>query len=305
MKIDRIGNGRLLTDFNRQPIIAFADGEVVGTNPVRCQYAGVGGDIVYSSTTEARLGRFKRGDTIATVIGPRGLVIVPRHYIGPVGFDNITQSPSTGASGVAALGAAAAAIIAGASDTGRKLVGAISGSRGKIALDRSKGSKRITGAPAVIGVDGFRFPVENGTITSGTSNVYRGVGSGKHKGWDITGTPAAGARHGWAVAAEAGRIHSIYVGAGYGRVVVLKGDSGNFYLYAHLASSIVSEGQRVNAGDRIAAIGGSNAATTNGAVIEDGYVPHLHFEVRKSPLFPSSATMEDADRTDAFIGLFV
>lgn len=56
---------------------------------------------------------------------------------------------------------------------------------------------------------------------------------------------------------------------GYGNIVVVKGDDGNFYHYAHNAANRVNKGQRVNPNDVIATMG--NTGTSSG--------PHTHIEV--------------------------
>lgn len=70
----------------------------------------------------------------------------------------------------------------------------------------------------------------------------------------------------------------------YGRLIVIKGDNGADYYYAHLNERLVGVGQRVNAGDLIGKSGSTGNSTG----------PHLHFEVRNprevdpSPFLTSS-----------------
>lgn len=70
----------------------------------------------------------------------------------------------------------------------------------------------------------------------------------------------------------------------YGRLIVVKGDNGANYYYAHLNERLVGVGQRVNAGDLIGKSGSTGNSTG----------PHLHFEVRNphetdpSPFLTSS-----------------
>jgi murein DD-endopeptidase MepM/ murein hydrolase activator NlpD len=87
-----------------------------------------------------------------------------------------------------------------------------------------------------------------------------------HQGIDLPapiGTPV--------FAAADGRV--VYAGngiRGYGNLVVLKHPGDLLTVYAHNSVLLVSEGQAVRAGDRIALVGQSGHATG----------PHLHFEVR-------------------------
>jgi murein DD-endopeptidase MepM/ murein hydrolase activator NlpD len=87
-----------------------------------------------------------------------------------------------------------------------------------------------------------------------------------HQGIDLPapiGTPV--------FAAADGRV--VYAGngiRGYGNLVVLKHPGDLLTVYAHNSVLLVSEGQTVRAGDRIALVGQSGHATG----------PHLHFEVR-------------------------
>lgn len=87
-----------------------------------------------------------------------------------------------------------------------------------------------------------------------------------HEGIDLPapiGTPV--------FAAADGRV--VYAGSGirgYGNLVVLKHPGDLLTVYAHNSVLLVSQGQTVRAGDRIALVGQSGHATG----------PHLHFEVR-------------------------
>jgi len=57
----------------------------------------------------------------------------------------------------------------------------------------------------------------------------------------------------------------------YGRMVILDHGGGLTTLYAHASRLLVHVGDRVDAGDRIAEVGGSGNARGT----------HLHFEVRR------------------------
>ncbi len=74
-------------------------------------------------------------------------------------------------------------------------------------------------------------------------------------------------------AAQDGRV--LYVGRklrGYGKLVILRHEDRLTTLYAHNSRILVSKGQKVRKGQRIAISGASGHVTG----------PHLHFEVRKN-----------------------
>ena len=86
-----------------------------------------------------------------------------------------------------------------------------------------------------------------------------------HTGTDIrgaTGTPIH--------AAAAGTVAMISDGGPYGLATLIAHAGGLTTFYAHQSSVSVSEGQRVEAGEVIGAVGASGWVTG----------PHLHFEVR-------------------------
>jgi len=91
-----------------------------------------------------------------------------------------------------------------------------------------------------------------------------------HEGIDLpapVGTPV--------FAAADGRV--VYAGAGirgYGNLIVLKHAGDLLTAYAHNSVLLVSQGQSVRAGDRIALVGQSGHASG----------PHLHFEVRSGQI---------------------
>lgn len=88
-----------------------------------------------------------------------------------------------------------------------------------------------------------------------------------HSGIDIA------APNGTAIkAAASGRILFSGRKGGYGNTVIIDHGGGLMTLYAHCSSTYVSEGQTVNQGARIAAVGSTGLSTGN----------HLHFEVRVS-----------------------
>ena len=91
-----------------------------------------------------------------------------------------------------------------------------------------------------------------------------------HEGIDLpapVGTPV--------FAAADGRV--VYAGngiRGYGNLIVIKHAGDLITAYAHNSVLLVSQGQSVGAGDRIALVGQSGHATG----------PHLHFEVRRGQI---------------------
>lgn len=96
-----------------------------------------------------------------------------------------------------------------------------------------------------------------------------------HTGIDI------GARYGTAVhAADGGTvIHAGWLG-GFGNAVIIDHGNGISTLYGHCSQLFVGEGQTVQKGDHIAAVGSTGRSTG----------PHLHFEVRQNgvPIAPMS-----------------
>jgi murein DD-endopeptidase MepM/ murein hydrolase activator NlpD len=62
---------------------------------------------------------------------------------------------------------------------------------------------------------------------------------------------------------------------GYGKYLVISHPGGYETLYAHCGSLLVSRGETVKMGDRIAAVGQTGKATG----------PHLHFELIKSGVY--------------------
>ena len=95
-----------------------------------------------------------------------------------------------------------------------------------------------------------------------------------HSGMDI------GADHGELIyAADAGTVIFADWYGGYGNAVIIDHGNGLTTLYAHASEVYVQEGQGVNKGQPIAAVGSTGFSTG----------PHLHFEVRKDgePIDPA------------------
>ena len=106
----------------------------------------------------------------------------------------------------------------------------------------------------------------SGTITSrfGGRRSPGGIGSTNHKGLDIS------SKRGTTIKAAAGGVVKF---AGYkgslGNLVIIDHGNGMQTYYGHSSKLYVKKGQKVNAGDKIASVGSTGAATG----------PHLHFEV--------------------------
>ena len=86
-----------------------------------------------------------------------------------------------------------------------------------------------------------------------------------HTGVDLaapTGTPV--------LAAKAGRVALVQAVSGYGNTVLLDHGEGVETLYAHLQQALVREGEWIEQGAQLGAVGMTGAATG----------PHLHFELR-------------------------
>ena len=86
-----------------------------------------------------------------------------------------------------------------------------------------------------------------------------------HAGLDFSGAMGAPI-----FAAATGRVSFVGVRHGYGNVVEISHGNGLMTRYAHMSKFGAKVGQRVEAGDRIGAIGSTGRSTG----------PHLHFEVR-------------------------
>lgn len=87
-----------------------------------------------------------------------------------------------------------------------------------------------------------------------------------HTGVDLAadeGTPV--------LSASAGRVLLVESISGYGTTVLLDHGAGWQTLYAHLLSTSVAEGQRLNQGEVLGAVGMTGSASG----------PHLHFELRR------------------------
>lgn len=117
--------------------------------------------------------------------------------------------------------------------------------------------------------NGVYFSVKpvTGTITSrfGSKESIR---TSSHKGIDIgapNGTPIY-------AAADGTVTYASYNSGGYGNLVIISHGNGIETYYGHCSKLYVKKGQKVSAGDNIAAVGSTGRSTGN----------HLHFEIRQN-----------------------
>lgn len=118
-------------------------------------------------------------------------------------------------------------------------------------------------------LDDVYFSVKpvTGVITSRFGS-FESIRSSSHKGIDIgspNGTPIYAAADGTvSFAAD--------TSGGYGKLVTISHGNDIETYYGHCSKIYVEEGQKVKAGDKIAAVGSTGRSTGN----------HLHFEIRKN-----------------------
>ena len=131
----------------------------------------------------------------------------------------------------------------------------------RVAARRAAG---IAGAPAAPGI--LAWPVI-GTITSPFGYRQNPFGGGLefHQGLDIAAPMGT-----TVTAAAAGTVISAGWYGGYGNYILIDHGGGMSTGYGHLSQIFVSDGQQVQKGQAIGAVGSTGASTG----------PHLHFEVR-------------------------
>jgi len=129
--------------------------------------------------------------------------------------------------------------------------------------------QKIAASTGIVrGTGRFVFPA-NANISSGFGNrIHPILGYSRfHAGIDFAASHGATIR-----AADSGRV--IFSGwyGGYGQAVIIDHGNGISTLYAHASRLFVKEGQTVQQGQSIAAVGSTGLSTG----------PHLHFEVRQN-----------------------
>lgn len=124
----------------------------------------------------------------------------------------------------------------------------------------AKGTKKM---PSTAATGKFAKPFSRGTYSSGFGRRWGRM----HEGIDYSmpiGSPV--------YAADGGVVESSGTDGAYGKVIVINHGNGLKTVYAHNSKLLVSSGDRVYKGQKIAASGNSGRSTG----------PHLHFEVRKN-----------------------
>ena len=156
----------------------------------------------------------------------------------------------------------------------------------RLALTRGRSTRYVRSGISVTTPASFStatsatFPVQ-GPFTFGGDQSRFGVGrpGHLHEGQDIAadeGTPV--------VAPVAGSVYWIaYQADGAGYYVVIAGADARHYVFMHLQanSTIVTKGQAIAAGQRIASVGSTGGSTG----------PHLHFEIWVNGWRASKASM--------------
>ena len=106
----------------------------------------------------------------------------------------------------------------------------------------------------------------SGTITSrfGGRRSPGGIGSTNHKGLDIAAKAGTTIK-----AAASGTVKFAGYKGSLGNLVIIDHGNGMQTYYGHSSKIYVKKGQKVQAGEKIAAVGSTGAATG----------PHLHFEI--------------------------
>ena len=117
-------------------------------------------------------------------------------------------------------------------------------------------------------LDGVYFSVKpvSGTITS-RFGAYEDIRDHSHTGIDIAAPNGTSIK----AAADGTVTYSGWM-SGYGNLVIISHGNGIQTYYGHCSKLYVSEGEKVEAGDIIAAVGSTGNSTGN----------HLHFEIRKN-----------------------
>lgn len=132
---------------------------------------------------------------------------------------------------------------------------------GQVAMD-------LANAQIIVGANGLVCPVAGKVNFSDSWGAPRSGGRG-HKGVDMmaaAGTPLVAIETG-----EVFRVTNADIGLG-GLSLWVRGDTThNTYYYAHNSRNVVQQGDRVTAGQLVAAVGSSGNASAS--------APHVHFEI--------------------------
>jgi murein DD-endopeptidase MepM/ murein hydrolase activator NlpD len=151
--------------------------------------------------------------------------------------------------------------------------GALEAAENQLAQDSEKIAvlirQKIAASTGVVrGTGRFVFPA-NANISSGFGNrVHPILGYSRfHAGVDFSASSGSAI-----MAADSGRV--IFSGwyGGYGQAVIIDHGGGITTLYGHASRLFVREGQTVQQGQTVAAVGSTGLSTG----------PHLHFEVRQN-----------------------
>lgn len=128
-----------------------------------------------------------------------------------------------------------------------------------LAKDKTSFSPIYLSEKAVMPIKNYKVTSKFGYRVNPVTNVY-----GFHSGLDLaasTGTDIC--------AAYSGIVETADSSAARGNYIIIKHSNGVKTLYGHCSELYVSAGDKVNAGERIAAVGSTGQATG----------PHLHFEI--------------------------
>ena len=115
---------------------------------------------------------------------------------------------------------------------------------------------------------GLRAPVEGGVITSELGFRIHPVSGDAHHHDGVDFAAPIGTEVG---AVGAGRVTFAGERGGYGNTVIVEHADGMTSLYAHLSEIDVVDGELVEPGQRVGAVGNTGVSTG----------PHLHLEVRQ------------------------
>lgn len=155
----------------------------------------------------------------------------------------------------------------------------------------NKYAHRATELPETYRIDlrGFCMPTPSRVVTSNFG--YRARWGRQHKGLDIKVYIGDTIR-----AAFSGKVRIVrYEAGGYGKYVVIRHNNGLETIYGHLSKQLVSEDQKVRAGEPIG-LGGNTGRSTGS---------HLHFETRLCGVALNPALMFDFRNQDVTGDYFV